>query len=74
MLYSPAEPFTMDESFEDFTGMGKPTGDFPLFDSEAPQSGNMSLFEDMPAFTPSTWSVVPNQSQGFSMDESMMME
>ena len=74
MLYSPAEhPFAMDESFEDFTtGMGKPTEDFTLFNTEASQSGNINLFGDMPAFHPDTlWNVVPSSGQGFSMDESM---
>ena len=75
MLYSPSEqPFTMDDSFEDFTGMGKPPGDFSLFDSETAPSGNINLFGDMPAFHPSTWNSIPGGSQNFGMDDNMTME
>ena len=75
MLYSPSEqPFTMDESFEDFTGMGKPAGDFALFDSEPAQSGNLNLFGDMPAFHPSTWNSIPGNNLNFGMDDNMTME
>ena len=75
MLYSPAEqPFTMDQSFDDYTGMGKPAGDFALFDSEPTQAGNLNLFGDMPGFHPSTWNSIQSSSQNFGMDDTMTME
>lgn len=77
MLYSPSEqPFAMDETFDEFSGMGKPTGDFALFDSEPSHGagGNVSLFGDMPGFYPSTWHTMPGNSQSLGMDDPMTME
>ncbi|KAL9099647.1 MAG: hypothetical protein Q9163_004888 [Psora crenata] len=68
MLYSPHGAMA-DEGFDEFTEMGKPTRDFPLFDDPRPDpfgSGSISLFQDYPPFHSQTWS-----SQQFDAD---MME
>lgn len=75
MLYSPSEqPFSMDEQYDDFTRLGKPAGDFALFDTEPTQVGNMSLFDDMPGFHPSTWNTIPGNNQSFDVDDAMTIE
>lgn len=64
MLYSPysQNESTVDEGYEDFSAdAGKPTEDFPLFDS-APCSASMTsngsqrMFQDLSNFVPSVWS------------------
>lgn len=58
MLYSPHENTVVDEGYDEFV-TGKPTGDFPLYDS-IPASGmdtaSLSLFSDLPPFNSNTWS------------------
>ncbi|KAI4236100.1 MAG: hypothetical protein LQ349_002752 [Xanthoria aureola] len=64
MLYSPysQNESTVDEGYEDYSAdAGKPTEDFPLFDS-VPCSGSMTsngsqrMFQDLSNFVPSVWS------------------
>ncbi|KAL9638703.1 MAG: hypothetical protein Q9164_001376 [Protoblastenia rupestris] len=69
MLYSPHEAVA-DEGFDEFTEMGKPMGDFALFDDSRPDSmsnGSMNLFQDLPPFQSQTWS-------GQHFDTNMMDE
>ena len=69
MLYSPHDAVA-DEGFDDFTEMGKPTGDFALFDEGRPDSlgtASLSLFQDLPPFQSQTWS-------GQHFDANMMEE
>jgi len=61
MLYTPS-PYSndADEGYSDFTtNVGKPGGDFALFDDSASSTGssvNMPFFNDLPPFQPTTWS------------------
>ena len=76
-LYSPYEHQTaVDEGYHEFatTDLGKPAGDFALFDSRPTsslsQQGNMNMFSDLPPFQPTTWHP-QGQSQSFNMEDLM---
>ena len=75
MLYSPYEqPVAHDEGFHEFamTEAGKPTSDFPLFDSRPASSLSQQsgmLFAGLPNFAASIWTQQPNQS--FDADDVM---
>ncbi|KAL8772326.1 MAG: hypothetical protein Q9209_002538 [Squamulea sp. 1 TL-2023] len=64
MLYSPysQNEGSVDEGYEDFSAdAGKPTEDFPLFDSAPGSSSitsndNQRMFQDLSNFVPSVWS------------------
>ncbi|KAL8809356.1 MAG: hypothetical protein Q9200_003477 [Gallowayella weberi] len=61
MLYSPYSQTEgpVDEAFEDFAAdAGKPSGDFPLFDtsSSMASNGNQCMFQDLSSLGPSVWS------------------
>ena len=82
MLFSPYEHHAVaDEGYHEFatTDVGKPAGDFALFDSSRPtsglsQQGSMNLFSDLPPFQSSLWSAPSQQgvnSQSFNMDDLM---
>ena len=73
MLYSPHEQplFNMDEGFEEFADISKPTGDFALFDSEPIHQGSMNLFADLPPFHATAWNS-QSASQGFTLEDRMV--
>ncbi|KAI4182668.1 MAG: hypothetical protein L6R41_005834 [Letrouitia leprolyta] len=64
MLYSPysQNEGTVDEGYDDFsTEVGKPNGDFALFDgtnasSSMTSTGNQCMFQDLSTFVPNVWS------------------
>ncbi|KAI4101531.1 MAG: hypothetical protein LQ339_005028 [Xanthoria mediterranea] len=64
MLYTPysQNESTVDEGYEDFSAdAGKPTEDFPLFDSvpcsaSMTSNGSRRMFQDLSNFVPSVWS------------------
>lgn len=64
MLYSPysQNEGPVDEGYDDFsTEVGKPSGDFALFDgtnasSSMTSTGNQCMFQDLSTFVPNVWS------------------
>ncbi|KAL8733990.1 MAG: hypothetical protein Q9166_001751 [cf. Caloplaca sp. 2 TL-2023] len=64
MLYSPysQNESAVDEGYDEFSAnAGKPTGDFPLFDSAHTSSSmtdneNQCMFQDLSSFVPNVWS------------------
>ena len=64
MLYSPysQNDDQIDEGYDDFPAdAGRPSGDFPLFDSAHASSsmtstGNQCMFQDLSTFVPNAWS------------------
>ncbi|KAL8693124.1 MAG: hypothetical protein Q9218_001976 [Villophora microphyllina] len=83
MLYSPysqnAGP--VDEGYDDFTGdVGKPAGDFDLFDSAHASSsitstGNQCMFQDLSTLPPTAWSGRGTElAQQFGMNSLMEVD
>lgn len=81
MLYTPYTHNNVDEGYSEFTtNAGKPANDFALFDDSRPTSGlgatgNMSLFQDLPPFQPTTWSQNGNElAQQMGLNDMMHLD
>ena len=81
MIYTPYNHNDVDEGYSEFTtNAGKPANDFALFDDSRPTSslgatGNMSLFQDLPPFQPTTWSQNGNElAQQMGLNDMMHLD